>query len=473
MLVALAIWGFVWVHAFSMDMTHDEAYSFRLIKTNYFIALFGTANTHWLNSFFMKIFSLLFGDGPGWLRLHSVLAFPFYAWGLYHLVRLIKSDKAKIVFVALLLFNPYVLDFFSLARGYGLALTFQVWSLVYFVRGYEQGLHYRTWMMVWLLNLLTIASNLSYFYTVMGMAGYYGWLLIRSKTAGQGLGKPAYRILFLYVLLLLGTVADLLFIKYYGKDLSYGGDSNLVHSLIGSIWEGSFYQASNEQLVEIFSWVSFAMLVLVCGYYGYGLLRTKKISLGLVLCLPFISLLALNIFFHLVLKTPYLFGRTALQGYVPGVLMICFAIGSWRLVHLDLQRITLAISALVVMAPVAHFREQANRQWCYEWSLQANSKQAIEDLYALRPVHPALGFSVGAVYTNYYHLLDSSLSPIAVELPDQEPVSSLALRVILERSDYVISAYPATIACLQQIGLRYEVLKTYQPGKNQLIRIYH
>ncbi|WP_315821724.1 hypothetical protein [Paraflavitalea speifideaquila] len=89
--------------------------------------------------------------------------------------------------MALVLFNPYVLDFFSLARGYGLALTFQVWSLVYFVKGYEQGLHYRTWLMVWVLNGLTIGANLSYFYTVIGMAGYYTWLLIRSKMAGQRL----------------------------------------------------------------------------------------------------------------------------------------------------------------------------------------------------------------------------------------------------------------------------------------------
>ncbi|WP_315821725.1 hypothetical protein [Paraflavitalea speifideaquila] len=80
-LATLVLWGFVWIHAFSMDMTHDEAYSFRLIKTNYFIALFGTANTHWLNSFFLEIFNRVFGDGPGWLRLHSVLAFPFFAWG--------------------------------------------------------------------------------------------------------------------------------------------------------------------------------------------------------------------------------------------------------------------------------------------------------------------------------------------------------------------------------------------------------
>ncbi|WP_315821723.1 hypothetical protein [Paraflavitalea speifideaquila] len=129
---------------------------------------------------------------------------------------------------------------------------------------------------------------------------------------------------------------------------------------------------------------------------------------------------------------------------------------------------------IVVVVLVVHFWQQANRQWCYEWSLQANSKQAIDDLYALRPTHPALGFSVGAVYTNYYRLLDSSLVPIAVELPDQAPDQPTpTLRAVLERSDYVISAYPATVACLRQMGLRYEVVKRYPPGNNQLLRIYH
>jgi hypothetical protein len=474
-LVTLVLWGFVWVHAFGMDMTHDEAYSFRLIKTNYFIALFGTANNHWLNSFFMEIFNDLFGDAPGWVRLHSVLAFPFFAWALYRLGSLIKVRGAAVVFWALVLFNPYVLDFFSLARGYGLAMTFQAWGLYYFVKTAQApAFDYRGWLMVWLMNALTLAANLTYLYTVISMAGFCACIFIATIMYRQRAGKSLIRILVLYGLLLLGTVADLLFIKYYGKDLSFGGDDHLIASLMGTVWEGSLYGAAYGKLLPAFTYGSFFLLLLLSGWYGWQALRYKKISTGFVLSILFTGITVLNIVFHVVLANPYLLGRTALQWYVPGLLLLCFAAGEWMPAIKSIRLVGRGIAVVIPVIMMAHLYVRADKQLCFEWSLQANSRQALYDLYAQQPQHPSLGFSMGGVYTNYYSLLNDGSQPIPGDLPDQEPdVTSPALREALQHSDYVITAFPVTLQCLQQLGLRYEVLKTYPPGNNQLIKIYH
>lgn len=474
-LVTLVLWGFVWVHAFGMDMTHDEAYSFRLIKTNYFIALFGTANNHWLNSFFMEIFNDLFGDGPGWVRLHSVLAFPFFAWALYGLGNLIKVRGATIVFWALVLFNPYVLDFFSLARGYGLAMTFQAWSLYYFIKAAQAGtFNYRSWLMVWLMNALTLAANLTYLYTVLSMAGFCGCVLIATLLKRQRAGKPLIRILVLYGLLLLITVADLLFIKYYGKDLGFGGDHDLIGSLMGTVWEGSLYGAAYGKLLPILMYGSFFLLLLVSGWYGWQAIRYKKISSGFVAGILFTGITVLNIVFHVVLSNPYLFGRTALQWYVPGLLLLCIAASEWLPAIKSTRLVGTGIAVVIAVIMAVHFYVRADRGLCFEWSLQANSGQALYDLYAQRPQHPYLGFSLGGVYKNYYSLVDEGFQPMPGDLPDQDPdVTAPALREALQHSDYLITAFPVTLQCLQQLGLRYEVLKTYPPGNNQLIKIYH
>lgn len=457
-----------------MDMTHDEAYSYRLVKTDYFIALFGSANTHWLNSFFLEVLNRLFGDAPGWLRLHSVLAFPFFALAIYHLGQLINGIPGRLLFYALVLLNPYVLDFFSLARGYGLAMTFQAWSLVYFVKAARSGFQYRSWLMVFIMNALAIASNLSYFYTVAGMAGFLGVTWLAGKVAGQPIGKAGTRLLLLYLLLLLGTIADLLFIKYYGKDLGYGGNSDLIGSLFGSVWEGSLYGASYGHLAAVLTYFSFYGAILAAAVYGVRFVRRKEIDPGFLFSIPLLSILVLNLIFHGFFTTPYLYGRTALQWYVPGLLLICLAGGEWLSLPGRFRAIGTGLAALVSLVILTHFMDRFNKRWCFEWSLQANSRQAVYDLYSRKPQHPAVGFSIGGVFNNYYHLLDSTLTPLPNNLPDQYAhASDTALRQCLLTSDYVITAYPVTLQCLEAMGLRYAVLKTYPPGNNLLVRIYH
>lgn len=454
-------------------MTHDEAYSFRLVKTNYFIAMFGSANTHWLNSFFMEIFNMVFGDAPGWLRLHSVLAFPFFSLGIYRLGQLIKGLPAQVIFYGLILFNPYLLDFFSLARGYGLAMTFQAWSLVYFIKAGQHEFRYRNWLLVLIMNTLAIGSNLSYFYTVVGMTGWYTYIILIPKLTRHAIDRQKVGLLVLYTLLLLLTISDLLFIKYYGKDLGYGGDSDLIGSLFGSVWKGGLYGVHYGQLLPVLTQVSFYCLVLACAYYSFRFLQSKVAGTGFLLGIPLISILLLNMFFHLLFKTPFLYGRTALQWYIPGILLICFAAGELLTISKVFRIAGAGIATILPVLTVMHFYKQADRELCFEWSLQANTARAIRELYTLKPQHPAVGFSIGGVYVNYYSLIENDLSPTPVNLPDPEQHCSPPLMKVLLNSDYIITAYPATRLCLQQLNLRYEVIRSYPPGTNQLIRIYH
>ena len=473
--VTIVLWVFVWMHAFAMDMTHDEAYSFKLVKTNYWIALFGTANTHWLNSIFMKLFNILLGDDPGYLRLQSVLAFPFFALAIYRLSNLIKGIPGQLIFYALILFNPYILDFFSVARGYGLALTFQAWSIVYFVKASQTAFRYRLWFMVFMMNALTIASNLSYLYTVLGMAGFYGSLLMVKKIVDRSaISKEEYRLSLLYIILILGTMADLLFIKYYGKDLGFGGDTDLVYSMVETVWKGSLYQSAYSNLAPVLSYISFFLMVVISAWYSIQLWRSKKRSTGFILSIPFISIVILSILFHFILNNPYLYGRTALQWYVPGILIICFAAGESIRVPKISGALATGFGVSIFVLQATYFYYHADKRLCFEWHIQANSRQALYDLYAQKPQHPRISQSVGGVYGSYYSVIDSSLAPCPGLLPEEHAQSTdTALRRSLFNCDYIITYWPVTIQSLKELGLRYDILKTYPPGNNKLLRIYH
>jgi len=211
---ATFVWVFVWRHAITMDIVYDEAASFRFLKLGMYRALPGMANTHWLNSFFIRLM-MTFNESVVSLRLHSIIAFPFFAHGIYRLATQIKTGGAQIAFYCLAVFNPYVLDFFALARGYGLAITLQTWTILFFIKAIQTDFNYRRWVYVVMLSALTIGANLSYQYTVMAITG--GYLLYYSITHSPFswyTNKQKRRITWLFMLLLLFNTLDLLFVKY-------------------------------------------------------------------------------------------------------------------------------------------------------------------------------------------------------------------------------------------------------------------
>src|SRR5687767_33752 len=128
-LAVFLLWVYVAARAVLLAFTHDEAYSYLLVKTDYFVAMTGTANTHWLNSVGMKLGSLLLGDEEWQLRIFSVLAWPLYGVSALRISGLLQNGLAGLLLFCALVFNPYVLDFFSLARGYGLQFAFVMAAL--------------------------------------------------------------------------------------------------------------------------------------------------------------------------------------------------------------------------------------------------------------------------------------------------------------------------------------------------------
>lgn len=457
-----------------MDITYDEAYSFRLIKTNHFRAMPGSANTHWLNSFFMKLFNVLFGNEPGYFRIHSILAFPFFAHGVYRLAAQIKGLAIQFAFYCLILFNPYVLDFFSLARGYGMALTFQVWSIVFFLLASNAKFNFRHWFFVVILCAFTLASNLSYIYTILSIAGgYVLYCMVTDTIFSWYTNKQKRNITFLFALIISLAIADLLFITLYGKDPGFGGVDNFFLSVFDSLWQESLYLASYSSLSIWFSYGSLILIITASLYFTIDAVKQKKITAGCMVSLIIAGILLLNCILHLLFNTLFLKNRLTLQWYIPGMLIICLIINKWTTGFKFSRFLQFGFGLLTVVATILHWAKTSNSSLCIEWHQQAHSRQAINDLYLQLPKHPLISSNLYVLYNHYYSVIDNQLTP-ATEL-EEGPYTLYndSVKQALLQSDYLIACFPETLHFMNSNHISYTIIKTYPQTQNKLVRLNH
>jgi len=124
------VFGYILLRAFTVPIVHDEAMAFiSFAERGRFIPFHSNwdAGNHVLCTALGWASYRLFGYHAWALRLPSVLAFLLYAayvwkWGLK-----VRTPLVRRCLWAALLLMPFLLDFFSLFRGYGLAMAF--WSM--------------------------------------------------------------------------------------------------------------------------------------------------------------------------------------------------------------------------------------------------------------------------------------------------------------------------------------------------------
>jgi uncharacterized membrane protein len=90
-----------------------------------------SANNHLLNTWLMKCSVNLFGESEFALRLPNVLAAGVYFFASGALLEKLFEKRWQIVLAFLVLtLNPFILDFFCVARGYGISLAMMMCGLL-------------------------------------------------------------------------------------------------------------------------------------------------------------------------------------------------------------------------------------------------------------------------------------------------------------------------------------------------------
>jgi hypothetical protein len=139
LLLGVSVFSYIVIKASISSFTHDESFSYLHYISTSFMDIISFkdwfTNNHILNSLLMKYSEKLFGNSEFSLRLPNLLLFIVYL--VYSFLLFRKNSKLLIVSIFLLLCtNNALVDFFGLARGYGLSFGFMLMGLYHFIQSY-------------------------------------------------------------------------------------------------------------------------------------------------------------------------------------------------------------------------------------------------------------------------------------------------------------------------------------------------
>jgi hypothetical protein len=132
--LALFFMAYEVTRALNVAMTFDEAATYLNYISSDLLSLFNFnfATNHFVNTFLAKICYVLWGNHDFVLRIPNLLGYGLYLIFSFLLLNRFVGKTTAVFGFCLLNLNPYLLDFFSLCRGYGLALGFLMMSLFFF-----------------------------------------------------------------------------------------------------------------------------------------------------------------------------------------------------------------------------------------------------------------------------------------------------------------------------------------------------
>ena len=178
---------FIWMvfKAYSASFTHDESLSYiRFVFTDEPFKM-GDTNNHMLNSLLMYLSSLLFGVSELSLRAPNLMGYLLYSVFAYKSLLGVKNYEVRVVGFFVLNSFPFILEFFALARGYGIGLGLFMGYLYQLSRfAKDPNPRFLLYALAWVT--LSAAAVLTMVYAVAftgAIAGF--WLLAKRPAKGR------------------------------------------------------------------------------------------------------------------------------------------------------------------------------------------------------------------------------------------------------------------------------------------------
>lgn len=343
-----------------------------------------SANHHLLNTALTKLAAAALGTSKFALRLPNVLAHVLFLGVAVALVGRLRDRWLRVTAFLLIIANPYVLDFFSLSRGYGLALGFSLSSLLLLVRFAERARRADATLSVLAAAAATLA-NFSFLYLYAALLAALAVMAMVHHHSGSRDARRWVAFSSLAISLALATlIVRPIFRLVAESQLYYGSERGLLGGTLPSLVESSLYGRFPSG-----SPVSLALQVVVAAILAAlvarGLLRLRRRGLGAFLELSVICI-ALLLFFvvlqhlsHVLFGTKYLMARTAL------FLVPIFALaltGALDRAAETRPRTVRLVAAVVSLSAVINWAAAANLSHTVHWRYGADVESMLADLEA-------------------------------------------------------------------------------------------
>ncbi len=362
----LLVFLYVFSRSILVGFTHDESLSYTILTGNE-SQLF-TANNHWLNTILMKCCSLIFGYSEWSLRLPNVLAFGLFAYSIIKILQLSKLHFLTIWLAIFVFFlNPFLLDFFALARGYGLGMGFLTFAFYQGFRFFY--LNQKTSNLILFLtsSIACIYANYAFFTPILALELSFFLLFLKLHL---GLWKKMTIAYFIEICLLIPAVLN---IQYLSKmdELYAGGENNVFQDTLKSIFHFS-YETNWFDFTFWGIWIFTAILI-------FSLFKMKSKYIKLILVWSLVLMLIPTVL-HFAIQMGFAKDRAAQYWILAGGFLVVFTFNS--LIQLNknqiIKMIFISIFLALVMLNSIVFISHFNLHHSIIWKSDADVKNALQ-----------------------------------------------------------------------------------------------
>lgn len=394
LLIGLAAWGLIIYKAMAIPITHDEVatlvhyYKYSIWE----IMMYPDPwpNNHILNTLLVKGSIYLFGQEQWAGRLPNMLSFLFYFYAAFRIVQLLfKQDNVLFLSgLALFVFNPFLLDFFSLCRGYGMSNALLLCSAMFCLDAY---LH-RKERAIWLSFAFAILASYANFTQLIFWCAINGMMVIyffndylQTRKIKPLIIKAAIfiGIDLAYLALIYTPIHKMQRTNQFVYWTENGFFQDTILSLVDNTRYGSrMIDIPSEYFALLTVLIFFAAGAFVMYYWGkHSWQELSKTPVFIAFSVLTFTALT-NILQTIILKTPNLTTRTAL-GFYPLFILLSNSI----LYHLQKERLafTRIIAGILLIFSIWHMTRTVSFDRVREWWYDANTFQVLELIEADKP----------------------------------------------------------------------------------------
>lgn len=238
-----------------VPMLDELSTFFSYIRTgNYFNSIERIdANNHVLNSFFGHQFYRVFGYSFFLFRISSLLAFPVYFFSMKYIIRNSLPRPFQLVVFLSVVCIPWIFEYFSYSRGYGLGVAFFFAAIAYTIK-WKSSTDWKSLAALFICLWFSIGANLSYLLPALILVVYIGILFLLQ-------GNFQKRQIWTNVSLLIAWAATTYPFLNYSFKLREAGA--LWWGNQDGLWESTGTSLSNLVLFTDERWVYYAILALL------------------------------------------------------------------------------------------------------------------------------------------------------------------------------------------------------------------
>jgi hypothetical protein len=387
-ITSLLLLTYTAIRGIKLSFTHDESFTYLYSAQNSIPEILSnrtelvSANNHILNTLSMKFFDRLLGNDEIFLRLQSLLAHICYLLFTYLLLRNFKSTFVIVTGFIILNFNPYLLEFFSLARGYALSISFMLISIYFFDR-YLREENNRHLSYSFIAGSFAVLSNfalINYFVSVLFILQIIIYWKYRDVRTNFIKSKNVFLILMVLVMVCYEPVRKL--IKFNSFD--FGGTRGIlkdtVESQIGTFLYKQPYTDNFFRTIEIFIILSVVVYAIIILTRIYKRKMNEDDKTGSFIFSALLLILASNSVQHYTLGSPYLMERFALFISPLYLLALIYLLNDMVKKGRALKLTGIFLLLLISGSMIYHFNNCANLSYSTNWDYEADTENMINDL---------------------------------------------------------------------------------------------